>query len=293
MSDKPLEVNTTAIIAELYRVYDRLNHDWWHNELPSIFLTINPGTLTKKKVYGMFSPKSWGHANITEEEKAENRDGSAFIKPDRIIDYSHEISLSPEYFLRPIENWVATLQHEMVHLYCEINDILDTSNNGVYHNKRFAKVAREHGLEIEKEATIGWSVTNPSPEFASWCDTLKVDTNIFTYFRQIAKRAETKVNPKKRYICPTCGMVVQAKKNLNIRCGACDHQLDYWDISIEGEEEILADYNEGLAKSKRGWYGARQLEEDTVIAPSSTPNPQPDTDEDEYIPGVDYDENGD
>ncbi len=33
-------------------------------------------------------------------------------------------------YSRPIESVLATLLHEMVHLYCMINGIKDTSNNG-------------------------------------------------------------------------------------------------------------------------------------------------------------------
>lgn len=287
-------INTTAILTELYRIYDRLNKDWWHDELPQVFITLNPGTQGKKQYYGMFTPKSWGHTNITEEEKAQNPNGDAFINPDRILDYSHEISISPEFFLRPLENWVGTLQHEVVHLYCEINNILDTSNNGVYHNKRFLNVAEEHGLRADKAETVGYAYTIPSDQFAFWCKSLEVDEKLFQYFRKIAEKSETKATPKKRYVCPTCGMTVQAKRNLNIVCGACNKQLDYWDLTIEGEEDILQDYNDGLALSVKGWFGARQIKEQEdeiqVVKPKSSSHKVPDTDTD---PNVDNDEEDD
>src|SRR5271165_6521669 len=49
----------------------------------------------------------------------------------------YEISMSAEYLNRSIEEICATLLHEMVHLHNGLNDIKDTSNNYVYHNKRF------------------------------------------------------------------------------------------------------------------------------------------------------------
>lgn len=49
----------------------------------------------------------------------------------------YELNLGAEYLDRPIENVLATLMHEMVHIYCMENKIKDTSNAGRYHNIRF------------------------------------------------------------------------------------------------------------------------------------------------------------
>ena len=61
----------------------------------------------------------------------------------------YEINITAEYLNRPIENVLATLQHEMVHLYCMVNGIQDTSKAGRYHNKNFKAEAEKRGLLIE------------------------------------------------------------------------------------------------------------------------------------------------
>lgn len=62
----------------------------------------------------------------------------------------YELNLGAEYLSRPIENVLATLMHEMVHIYCLENGIKDTSNGGRYHNTRFKQEAEKRGLSISK-----------------------------------------------------------------------------------------------------------------------------------------------
>ena len=59
---------------------------------------------------------------------------------------SHELNVSADYLDRPMENVVATLIHEGCHLYAIANDIKDTSNHGVYHNRKFKELAEARGL---------------------------------------------------------------------------------------------------------------------------------------------------
>ena len=161
--------------------------------------------------------------------------------------------MSAEYFTRPIPNWCATLQHEMVHLYCQINDIEDTSNNNVYHNKRFKVEAEKHGLIIEKADVIGWSVTTPGSEFIDFINSLNINEDTFAYFRQ-TKLADSKTAPKKRFVCPLCGLQAQAKKTALIKCAEDDVMLDYWDMTDPDTPEILEDYNDGLYQSEDSWF---------------------------------------
>jgi len=64
----------------------------------------------------------------------------------------------------------------MVHEYCMETGIKDTSNNGVYHNRRFKEQAEAHGLTVEHHEKYGWTITSPSEEllgfiiFQGWQD---------------------------------------------------------------------------------------------------------------------------
>ena len=236
--------NLTPMLSELHRIFDALNEEYFNNELPNVFITITPGKKKNLSVYGTFTPDSW-----LKEKSEENSN-------EDIKEIYHEIAMSAEYFTRPTANWVATLIHEMTHLYCYINNIEDTSNGNRYHNRRFKTEAEKRGLIIEKEDVIGWSVTSPSEDLIEFVKTLEIDEDKFKYFRD-TKFEMSKLTPKKRYVCPLCGIQVQAKKGLTILCGECNPYLimDYWDLTDELDPQCLEDRNDGLAMSDEGWYG--------------------------------------
>ena len=119
----------TKAVTELKNIYDNLNRDYYEDKLPEVVITIQSSP--KGKAYGWYAKDRWGVE--TDKEKAFD-----------------EINISAEYLSRPIENIISTMQHEMVHLYCAMNDIKDTSNNNVYHNKKFKEEAEQRGLSIEK-----------------------------------------------------------------------------------------------------------------------------------------------
>jgi hypothetical protein len=83
-----------------------------------------------------------------------------------------------------VDEICATLLHEMVHLHNALEKISDTSNNYVYHNKRFKHEAEEHGLVIERAKTIGWSVTTLKPETKELIKTFNIDEKVFEYYRK-------------------------------------------------------------------------------------------------------------
>ena len=238
--------NTTQMLSELYRIYDALNEHYWESSLPPVFITIVPGKGKTKSVYGTFTPESWAKNEGTEVDENGN-------ETTKTSDIHHEIAISSEYFTRPIPNWCATLQHEMVHLYCKINDIEDTSNNGTYHNKRFKYEAEKHGLIIEKADIVGWSVTTPDSDFIDFINSLKIDEDTFSYFRQ-TRLGLSKTTPKKRFVCPLCGLQAQAKKTAMLICGECGKQMDYWNLTDPDDPEIIEDFNDGLYMEEDGWY---------------------------------------
>ncbi|MDE7478432.1 MAG: SprT-like domain-containing protein [Lachnospiraceae bacterium] len=120
--------------------FDVLNEVYFDNALPPAIVTI------------MSSPKSYGHFTCGKIWKAEE---SRY----------NEINISAEYLNRNIENIMATLMHEMIHFYCQLENIKDTSNLGRYHNKNFKREAEARGLIISYADNIGYSVTSPSEAF--------------------------------------------------------------------------------------------------------------------------------
>ncbi len=196
-----------------------LNQVYFNDELPETVITIQS------------SQRTYGHITVQK------------IWRDSWDSY-HEINISAEYLNRPIENIIATLVHEMTHLYCMENNIKDTSNGGRYHNKNFKKIAEEHGLKISYGQYIGWSVTEPTENLMEVIKEYHLDTQ-FEYVRMGAYvqtggkggtdggldgTGGTGNPPKKKtstrkYICPNCKNSVRATKDVNILCMDCGLQM--------------------------------------------------------------------
>ena len=214
----------TSAVKELRRIYDNLNKEYYNNALPEVVITIQSSP--KGKAYGWFAKDRWGVQNDEEN----------------MFD---EINISAEYLSRPLENICGTLQHEMVHLYCHLNNIKDTSNNNVYHNKRFKEEAEKRGLSIEKAKTIGYSVTTPTEVFIEYIKTLNVDEDNFKFFRKLPNTirvsggnggeaegdgdSEGETEPTKKstkYTCPCCGASVRGEVGLEIECKKCNELME-------------------------------------------------------------------
>ena len=133
----------------LNKVFKLINEEYFNNEL-------EVPTITIQSTVG-----AYGHVSVN---KVWHNDTEA----------THELNLSADYLNRPIENIVATLIHEGCHLYALQNNIKDTSNRGIYHNKRFKQLAEERGLLIDRHETYGWTITEPGERVLNFC----IDNNL-------------------------------------------------------------------------------------------------------------------
>lgn len=199
----------------LETAFNTLNKIYFNNELPEVAITIQSNA------------KSYGYITINKVWK------------DTEYDY-HEINISAEHLNRNIENVMATLLHEMVHLYCMVNDIKDTSNGGRYHNKNFKHEAEKRDLIIEYAPVIGHSITTPSVKFIEGIKANGLYTNI-SHCRTTGISSTTpptggsdsgddgdsetgkgkKKSSTRKYVCNGCGISVRATKAVNIICGDC------------------------------------------------------------------------
>lgn len=111
----------------------------------------------------------------------------------------------------------------MAHLYNLQIDVQDTSRSGTYHNTKFKKTAEQHGLEVKKTDTYGWSKTCLNQE-AKDCISNMQDKD-FTLHRKsfpaLERNGKSKQSTRK-YICPVCGCIIRATKEVNVVCGDCD-----------------------------------------------------------------------
>lgn len=229
MSDAGFILNATN---ELYRIFDALNENYFDGKLPKVVITIQSSV----KAYGHFSSDRWKN-KAEENEIIPDKEVEVAKDKKEIIKY-HEINIAAEHLKRNIYYLCATVQHEMIHLYCHINDIKDTSNGNVYHNKRFKREAELRGLYIDRAPTIGWSLTEPTEEFMDFVENIKVKKELFSFFRKISVKVPSEKDPSKKttkYTCSGCGEAVRGPLGLNILCKDCNLTMEPKDR--KGEED--------------------------------------------------------
>lgn len=210
-------IKTSRTAGALEKYFRALNNHYFNGELPEVIITLKA------------TPSAYGHFSC----------GKVWQAGDTA---QHEINISTYYLNRPIEDVVATLLHEMVHLFCSVNGIKDTSNNGLYHNQRFKEAAESHGLMIEKAPkTYGWTITTPSLELLDfieqqgWNDFQMAEGGFIHIGRGpvggTAAGGTTVKPPKKpsnsrKYVCPKCGTIIRATREVNVICGDCNVKFE-------------------------------------------------------------------
>lgn len=201
--------------------FEKLNEELFTGELETPVITLQS------------SRNTYGHFTVGKVWRAEQAK-------------LNEINISVEHLDRDIKNIMATLVHEMVHYYCQQNNISDTSQNGRYHNKNFKREAEARGLIISKGKSIGWSVTEPGKKLISIIEkyniTKPIDMNrdgetIWFIGKGTEGNGdkdgagdggEEQPNKKKtstrKYICPGCKNSFRATKDINVLCMDCNIQ---------------------------------------------------------------------
>ena len=195
----------------LVRVFKYINEEYFENSLESPTITIQ----SKSGTYGHITVnKVWNCNNIK----------------------THELNVCSDYLNRPIENIVATLIHEACHLYALQNNIKDTSNHGIYHNRRFKELAEARGLHIDRQEKYGWTITEPTEETLDFCirhnlEDIKICRQPSFSFGFVGGGTKTgsgtgiqvpRTSSTRKYICPCCRSSFRATKNINVLCIDCN-----------------------------------------------------------------------
>lgn len=211
-------VKTSRVAGQLEKMFRLLNAHFFDGELPEVVISL-------KKTVGAYGHFTCGKVWQAGDERR------------------YEINISSPTLNRPIEETCATLLHEMCHLACAVGygskildadgnpePIKDTSNNGVYHNKRFKSMAEAHGLEVEHHPKYGWTITSPGVDLLDfieqqgWQDLQMVEgVSLLDALGTLPKGGSRTKKPSstRKYICPKCGNSCRATKAINIICGDC------------------------------------------------------------------------
>lgn len=197
--DEPMKMSD--VVTKLESLFDILNRVYFDNALPKPVITVQS------------TPKAYGHCSTKKIWKGEN-------------DGQYEINIGAEFLNRPSANTAATMCHEMVHLYCLVNEIQDTCQKGRYHNKTFKAEAEARDLEIGYDRTVGFSHTNPTESFKK-----TLEDNGFVLevpFARVMPEEKAKAEREKphRYVCPVCGQEVKTTADLSLICGICEVAME-------------------------------------------------------------------
>lgn len=210
MNENISNVNSASlktVIEKLESLFSKFNERFYKGKLQKPVITVSPDTT--KGAYGWCTSwKAW-----TDSDDSEGY---------------YEINMCAEHLNRKFEEVCSTLLHEMVHLWNLQNEIQDTSRNGSYHNKKFKDVAERHGLIIDKDEKYGWTLTTLNEEAKVFIKSLNAE-GFAIYRKKIARVKSTSKQSTRKYVCPSCGCIIRATKEVRVICSDCD---------VEFEEEL-------------------------------------------------------
>ena len=137
----PAERVTAAVLVGLLEgawnaIIDR------HPEVPDVVVIIGSGTTGRQAKFGHYAPSRW-------------QDGMRRLP---------EVFISGEGLKRSVTEVFTTLLHEAAHALADVRGIKDTSRQGRWHNKQFAALADELGLDTTKDERLGYSKCTLRPE---------------------------------------------------------------------------------------------------------------------------------
>lgn len=209
----------SRIAGYLEKMYREINADSFAGKLEMPIITIQS------------TPGAYGHVTVHRTWKRKGEE-------------AFELNISADWLTRPIENVVATLIHEMVHIYHLMNGIQDCSRGGSYHNQKFRDEAERHMLKVDKSEKYGWTITSPTDELLEyilekgWGEILTGKGAAWGLFGGSGGSTPTGSTPgstapsqprkgnSRRYQCPKCKNIVRATKDLNIICGDCGEPFE-------------------------------------------------------------------
>lgn len=196
-----------------------------HPDVPDVVLTFGSGADRRRSSakLGHFARRQWVRP------AAAGPDGAA---PAGKNEYVHELLVSGEGLaLGPVEV-LGTLLHEAAHAAAETLGITDTSDEGRYHNRRFATLAEEMGLQVAEVGRVGWAATSvPDATAETYRDQLEQLRGAMTTYRVPAPAKAS--GTEGRLIAAVCGCpkprrirVARATfEAAGIVCAACGHEF--------------------------------------------------------------------
>lgn len=204
---------TSRLAGQLEKIFRLLNEDFFSGELETPVITIQS------------TPRAYGHYSVHPIWTVDGKENR------------HEINIGAGTLDRDIEYTVATLLHEMCHMYNDtVLKVQDCSRGGTYHNKQFKQTAESVGLIVTKSDAYGYAHTAPSDELIEWILNVNIQeirinrneggiripgSNTGNSAGKPLKTGNSENTHSIKYTCPTCGNSVRATKKVNVMCADC------------------------------------------------------------------------
>ena len=126
----------SKLIAALEKVWAKIQH--FNPDAPNVVFITGSGRVLFGLKLGHFAKESW---TLDDDDKR------------------HELFVGGEGLARGARDVLGTLLHEGSHGIAHVRGIQDTSRQNRYHNAKFRDIAREVGIEVEHDSSLGWSTT--------------------------------------------------------------------------------------------------------------------------------------
>lgn len=204
--DATSPLTLSAVIEKLEDLFDLLNGIYFDGKLARPVITVQS------------TPRLYGHCTTQKVWKtnAEGEDEAYY-----------EINIGAEYLSRSSDETAATMCHEMIHLHCRENNLVETCQNGRYHNKFFKKEAELRDLIIGYNRSIGYSITTPSEAFVQKLRDAEYELEVPFARHTIGYiKPESRREKQRKYFCDVCGQSFRTTAKLNLICGTCEIPME-------------------------------------------------------------------
>ncbi|MCA1697966.1 MAG: hypothetical protein LC790_03295 [Actinobacteria bacterium] len=160
-----------ALVAALEDAWQQIRDR--HPDLPAVQIVIGQGSGHRGGLLlGQLAPERWQPTG-----------------PGELV---HELLVGGEGLARGPVDVFTTLLHEAAHALALTRQIADTSRDGRYHNQRYRQLAQELGLEVRRDAQLGFSTTSLTAlTQARYQRTIGVIADAITLHRRPEPRAST------------------------------------------------------------------------------------------------------
>jgi hypothetical protein len=204
------EVAASAVVAAMEQAWTAIRAQ--HPEVPEVIMILGAGSEARRGLFklGHFAAARW---QVAGQRRA-------------------EVLVSGEGLQRGAIDVLGTLLHEAAHGLADARGVKDTSRQGRYHNRRYAHLASELGLDVTCDPATGWSQTTVPDALAEvYADVLGDLAAALRLWRYAEQQAPTQTGSRNLLACTCpCGRKLRvAKQTLDqapILCGACEQPFE-------------------------------------------------------------------